>query len=222
MKNYGSFPLYVFCACSNVDDVLLEYIADVFCGLGEGGEDETSFDVEQFSEMISAYVPEFATVQRSAKLSGTLYGYIGMCICTLSHLLLSSIVCVWVFEMVDKQRNRFEENKAKELSTCTSQCAPPKVTQATEQSIQREAEHDEKNNASDSMSGVLDSQPSPSDGEIMELLREMFPDVEIEKVLVTLRLCGGDVDQTIQRLLGEVKQERVSEVKREKEVRIVR
>lgn len=49
---------------SYVDDVLVSYIADVLCELGEGAEDEGSFDVEQFSEMISAYVPEFAAVER--------------------------------------------------------------------------------------------------------------------------------------------------------------
>ena len=42
----------------------MDYIADVLRDLVEDAEDESSFDVEGFSEMISAYVPEFATVQR--------------------------------------------------------------------------------------------------------------------------------------------------------------
>ena len=50
--------------CSNVDEIMLSYVAEVLSGLGEEEEEETSFDVEQFSEMISAYVPEFATVER--------------------------------------------------------------------------------------------------------------------------------------------------------------
>ena len=50
--------------CSNVDEVMLSYVAEVLSGLGEEEGEETSFDVEQFSEMISAYVPEFTTVER--------------------------------------------------------------------------------------------------------------------------------------------------------------
>lgn len=49
--------------CSNVDEIVLSYIAEVLCGLGESVDDEFSFDVQQFSEMVSAYVPEFAAVE---------------------------------------------------------------------------------------------------------------------------------------------------------------
>lgn len=47
-----------------MDDIVLSYIADVLSDLGRCVEDENSFDAEQFCEMISAYVPEFTSVER--------------------------------------------------------------------------------------------------------------------------------------------------------------
>ena len=44
-----------------MDDIVLGYIVDVLSNLGE---EDSSFDVDQFSEMIAAYVPEFAEVDR--------------------------------------------------------------------------------------------------------------------------------------------------------------
>ena len=53
--------LHILLNCSNVDDIVLEYIVEVLSNLGE---EDSSFDVDQFSEMIAAYVPEFAEVDR--------------------------------------------------------------------------------------------------------------------------------------------------------------
>ena len=53
--------IHVLLHCSNVDDIVLGYIVDVLSNLGE---EDSSFDVDQFSEMIPAYVPEFAEVDR--------------------------------------------------------------------------------------------------------------------------------------------------------------
>ena len=48
---------------SNLDDIVLNYVAEVLGDLGRG-EGESSFDMDQFSEMISAYVPEFSCIER--------------------------------------------------------------------------------------------------------------------------------------------------------------
>ena len=47
---------------SAVDDVVLDYVVEVLSNLGDC--DENSFDVDQLCEMIAAYVPEFAQVDR--------------------------------------------------------------------------------------------------------------------------------------------------------------
>ena len=56
---------------SCVDDIVLGYVVEVLSSLGQE-EDECSFDVEEFVEMMAAYIPEFATVDRSLLLSHTL------------------------------------------------------------------------------------------------------------------------------------------------------
>lgn len=43
---------------------MLSYIADVLRELGKCAEEDASFDAEQFCEMISAYVPEFTSIER--------------------------------------------------------------------------------------------------------------------------------------------------------------
>ena len=54
---------------SDVDEVVLSYIADALSVLREeDGVGESSFDVELFSEMISAYVPEFSEVDKSVSI----------------------------------------------------------------------------------------------------------------------------------------------------------
>ena len=46
---------------SSMDDIVLSYTVEV---LSEVHNDDSSFDVDQFCEMVSAYVPEFAEVDR--------------------------------------------------------------------------------------------------------------------------------------------------------------
>ena len=41
---------------------MLDYVVEVLTNLGDA--DENSFDVDQLCEMIAAYVPEFAQVDR--------------------------------------------------------------------------------------------------------------------------------------------------------------
>lgn len=48
---------------SSIDDIVLDYIAGVLVEL-DSSDGDTSFDVDQFVEMISAYVPEFADIER--------------------------------------------------------------------------------------------------------------------------------------------------------------
>ena len=51
--------------CSNIDEVVLNYVASVLESLGE---EDSSFDVDQFIDMISAYVPGFSDISRSTSV----------------------------------------------------------------------------------------------------------------------------------------------------------
>lgn len=55
--------LLLFC-CSTLDDVLLSYITGVLEDLGSQQSVEENFDVEVFAEMLEAYIPGFAEIDR--------------------------------------------------------------------------------------------------------------------------------------------------------------
>lgn len=50
--------------CSTLDDVLLSYITGVLEDLGSQQSVEENFDVEDFAEMLEAYIPGFAEIDR--------------------------------------------------------------------------------------------------------------------------------------------------------------
>lgn len=51
-------------SCSTLDDVLLSYITGVLEDLGSQQSVEENFDVEVFAEMLEAYIPGFAEIDR--------------------------------------------------------------------------------------------------------------------------------------------------------------
>jgi len=52
--------------CSDVDDVVLQYMVSILEELGNSAALEDLFDVEQFTEMMEAYLPGFQAVDRFA------------------------------------------------------------------------------------------------------------------------------------------------------------
>lgn len=56
--------LFFYPQCSTLDDVLLSYITGVLEDLGSQQSVEENFDVEVFAEMLEAYIPGFADIDR--------------------------------------------------------------------------------------------------------------------------------------------------------------
>ena len=54
------FTRYLVFHCSSVDDILLGYIVNVLEQLGEDEE----FDVDEFADIMAAYIPGFDEVNR--------------------------------------------------------------------------------------------------------------------------------------------------------------
>jgi len=52
--------------CSDVDDVVLQYMVSILEELGNSAAAADLFDVEQFTEMMEAYLPGFQAVDRFA------------------------------------------------------------------------------------------------------------------------------------------------------------
>lgn len=63
-KSHVSFAVTFFLHCSTLDDVLLSYITGVLEDLGSQQSVEENFDVEVFAEMLEAYIPGFAEIDR--------------------------------------------------------------------------------------------------------------------------------------------------------------
>jgi len=56
--------LYSILCCSNIDDVLLSYMISILEELGNSDSSEELFDVDQFTEMMDAYLPGFQALDR--------------------------------------------------------------------------------------------------------------------------------------------------------------
>ena len=52
-----TYPKFI---CSGIDEVLIEYIVNVLEQLG----DDECFDLDEFMEMMAAYIPGFETIKR--------------------------------------------------------------------------------------------------------------------------------------------------------------
>ena len=51
---------------SYVDEIVLSYVVSILEELGSESSQEDVFDVESFSEMLTAYFPEFASIPHGA------------------------------------------------------------------------------------------------------------------------------------------------------------
>ena len=61
LKSNISLTVYIF---SDIDDIVLSYIISILEDLGDDGNAEENIDVDQFVEMMDAYIPGFATIER--------------------------------------------------------------------------------------------------------------------------------------------------------------
>ena len=53
---------------SDIDDVVLQYMVSILEELGNSAASDDLFDVEQFTEMMEAYLPGFQSVDRSTEI----------------------------------------------------------------------------------------------------------------------------------------------------------
>lgn len=130
----------------------------------------------------------------------------------------SSVVCVWVFEMVDKHRQVTRAIKEREEMASTTQLRHKTPEDVIVKPFETKREHATRKSTSDDNSSLQPS--SSSDAASVALLKEIFPDASSEDMMDALGVSGGDLEQTIQRLLAlGKKREKESEMKRKAEVR---
>jgi len=80
---------------SDVDDVVLEYMVSILEELGNSAASDDLFDVEQFTEMMEAYLPGFQAVSRSSVIIYSGYDLVpGTGIREITLYILSSLLMV--------------------------------------------------------------------------------------------------------------------------------
>lgn len=80
---------------SDVDDVVLEYMVSILEELGNSAASDDLFDVEQFTEMMEAYLPGFQAVSRSSVIIYSVYDLVpGTGIREITLYILSSLLMV--------------------------------------------------------------------------------------------------------------------------------
>lgn len=163
---------------SALDDIVLGYVVEVLLDIGKG---DSSFDVDQFVDMISAYIPEFASVDRG-------------------H------VCGWAFELASHIKDQAEgsSSEAPPAAIYNSSGDSDEVATVTtdkqslsDNSVPQETEREEPLQNEHPTAPV----PPECNSEHLDLLKEMFPAVLEGDIVRTLNGCDGNVDECIEKLL---------------------
>lgn len=155
----------------DIDEIVLNYLISILEDLGDSKNAEENIDVDQFVEMMDAYIPGFATID-------------------------SVVICEWMFELASKLSN--SQNSASDDPqgpALTSQFAeeacslPPPV-----RIISRLDSNGENERTSSESSGDdLDEQ--------LQQLIEMFPDTVRLELEHCLHSSQGDMEQAVQLVL---------------------
>lgn len=172
---------------SVVDEIVLSYIISIL----EEASQDPCFDVEGFTEMMSAYFSEFSLID-------------------------SGVICNWIFklenELSDMEKNRDSETSANISlqSLSLSDIIPESKLRARPSSI---SEKDEcsglgsgNGKRSQHLSETSDCGSTDSSGcdyflDECEVLQEMFPETSYVEVKHCIAIAKGDIDSATQILL---------------------
>nr|CAG4634944.1 EOG090X0A55 [Alona affinis] len=160
---------------SHVDEIVLSYVVSILEELGtDWAGQEDLFDVESFSEMLTAYFPDFATIPHSS-------------------------ICDWIFELaaqLSKVKNDAKESKMT-LELGLKFPAPAKV----ERCSPRVSESSDVSTISDSSHSSLQAMQDCEKTDDARLILEMFPSISLLEATHCLSLSNGSVDEAVQLVL---------------------
>ncbi|KAG8190958.1 hypothetical protein JTE90_010822 [Oedothorax gibbosus] len=183
MEHTGSDTL------SSIDEIVLSYIIGVLESLGSADVPEDVFDVDEFAEMMTAYIPAFSNIH-------SYHTYAWM---------LNLAGCLK--EISQKNKNCFSESflfKVHERQRC--------VSESSTQSIDSESQtHSRTRRKSYHSSTSYSSSQSEDDEKCItvdnfghdeiETLTEMFPHLHIVEVKQFLSMSDGDCEKAVQFIL---------------------
>ncbi|XP_044764134.1 CUE domain-containing protein 2 [Coccinella septempunctata] len=154
-----------------IDDIILSYAVAILEDIG----DDPNFDVEEFCEMMSAYFPEFESINHST-------------------------VYEWMFELEAKLRN----NQPEEKNTLID-ISFPEIVLKPKTRTSSVSEVPEVPKRTHKLSEVSDGSSVDSSccdfADEVDVLQEMFPDVCSIEVKHCLTIACGDIERATQILI---------------------
>ncbi|KAJ8314596.1 hypothetical protein KUTeg_006746 [Tegillarca granosa] len=154
-----------------IDDVILSYIISILEDLGDDTNAEENIDVDQFVEMMDAYISGFATID-------------------------SVKVVEWMFELASMLSVKVtdEDNNDSNETRITNGLTSLTLQEENKCNMNSSEEGEEEN-------GNNDSGNSEECDKIVESLLEMFPTLCTMEIAHCLSLSNGDPEEAVQLIL---------------------
>nr|SVE75272.1 EOG090X0A55 [Daphnia dolichocephala] len=157
---------------SHIDEIVLSYVVSILEEIGSDLCQEDIFDVESFSEMLTAYFPDFASIPHA-------------------------VICHWIFELSSKLSRSKQDSKGMKAQTDLGLMFPVPAVVKVDRLSPRVSE---SSDASTSDSSQLGFQEVERTDEV-QLLLEMFPSISLVEAAHCLSLSNSSVEEAVQLVL---------------------
>nr|CAG4651176.1 EOG090X0A55 [Simocephalus serrulatus]SVE94385.1 EOG090X0A55 [Simocephalus serrulatus] len=157
---------------SYIDEIVLSYVVSILEELGSELGQEDIFDVESFSEMLTAYFPDFASIPHSA-------------------------ICHWIFELSAQLSKSKQDSKGLRVMTDLGLMFPAPAVTKIDRLSPRVSESSDASTSDSSHSSCQEFDKTDD----VRLLLEMFPSISLVEATHCLSLSNGSVDEAVQLVL---------------------
>jgi len=158
---------------SHIDEIVLSYVVSILEELGSEWGEEEIFDVESFSEMLTAYFPDFESIPHAN-------------------------ICDWIFDLSAELSKVIKDPKDLKKSSDSGLMFPvPSVTKS-ESHLARVSESSDMSTSGESSHSSIQEFERNEDA---RLLLEMFPLISLTEATHCLSLSNGSVEEAVQLVL---------------------
>ncbi|EFX85181.1 hypothetical protein DAPPUDRAFT_313808 [Daphnia pulex] len=157
---------------SHIDEIVLSYVVSILEEIGSDLCQEDVFDVESFSEMLTAYFPDFASIPHS-------------------------VICHWIFELSSKLSKSKQDSKGLKGMTDLGLMFPAPAVVKQDRLSPRVSESSDASTSDSSQSGFQDFEKTDD----VRLLLEMFPTISLVEATHCLSLSNSSVEEAVQLVL---------------------
>nr|SVE90658.1 EOG090X0A55 [Daphnia sinensis] len=170
---------------SHIDEIVLSYVVSILEEIGSDLCQEDIFDVESFSEMLTAYFPDFASIPHT-------------------------VICHWIFELSSKLSKSKEDSKGFKVMTDVGLMFPAPAVVKADRLSPRVSESSDASTCDSSQSGFQASNmfifyffmcKEFEKTDDVRLLLEMFPTISLVEATHCLSLSNSCVEEAVQLVL---------------------